>query len=230
MSGKVARRLATDINTRRGLQQLQKTLHLDDDTFGTIDWESFGVGGNSFRKTIYSTAHFCKHVCEQWHTESRAHKYDDLAPDRCRCCTENKEETTEHIFQCSSRKDVHKKYYEKFIGLMGDKEIPNDILSMFEVGIDIALFKPLRTVYDDDILASTDIMADIRVTRIMNEVSIREDRREAFAQQTRLGWTKLFLGYMTEGWRISTEEFTKETNNKWTAACSRLFIEWGQAC
>ena len=44
ISGKVARRLATDINTRRGLQQLQKTLHLDDDTFGTIDWESFGVG------------------------------------------------------------------------------------------------------------------------------------------------------------------------------------------
>ena len=113
---------------------------------------------------------------------------------------------------------------------MRDKELPNDILSMFEAGIDIALVNPIRTVYDDDIIASTDIMADNRVQSIMGNVSIRSDRREAFAQQTRLGWTKLFQGYMTENWRISTEDFTKETKHKWTAACSRLLMEWGRAC
>jgi len=55
ISGKIANRIAADINTRQGLQQLlQKTLHLDDTTFGYIDWDSFATASKSFTKTIYN--------------------------------------------------------------------------------------------------------------------------------------------------------------------------------
>jgi len=62
MSGKIARRLADDINRRRGLQHLQKILRLEDDIFGLIDWQSFGPATNKFTKTVFSRAHLCKHV------------------------------------------------------------------------------------------------------------------------------------------------------------------------
>ena len=82
MSGKIARRLADDINRRRGLQQLQKILRLDDEIFGLIDWESFGPATNTFTKTVFSRAHLCKHVSTYWFTEARAHKFDNLALDQ----------------------------------------------------------------------------------------------------------------------------------------------------
>ena len=50
MSGKIARRLADDINRRRGLQQIQKILRLKDDLFGTIDWYSFGTASTNSPK------------------------------------------------------------------------------------------------------------------------------------------------------------------------------------
>ena len=64
---------------------------------------------------------------------------------------------------------------------MREREIPNDILFMFEAGIDIALLTPHRTLYDDDILASTYIMADTRVMKTMIDDSFKEDRWEASA-------------------------------------------------
>ena len=49
----------------------------------------------------------------------------------------------------------------------------------------------------------------------------------AFEQQRKLGWSRLFMGYMTNGWRQS---MTKLTKRNWTAACLRLFLQWGRAC
>ena len=136
MSGKIARRLADDINRRRGLQQLPKILRLEDDLFGTIDWQSFGTASTTFTKTVFSQAHFCKQVSSHWYTEARAHKFEPLASDRCRCCKWDVAETMDHILQCPSREPIHNFFFTKFTELMRDKEIPNDIGQMFEAGID----------------------------------------------------------------------------------------------
>ena len=69
-------------------------------------------------------------------------------------------------------------------------------------------------------------MTDDRVTEIIMDETIREDRREAFTQQTRIGWTKIFLGYFTTNWRTSTENL----EFPWVASCIRLFLAWGRAC
>ena len=164
MSGKIARQLADDINTRLGLQQLQKVFHLDDDTFSNIDWKSFGTASTPFTKTIYSRAHFSKHIGGQWFTEARAHKYDPMASDQCRCCDEGKIEKIEHILQCSSRKPIHQKYLTKFEALMRDYEIPNDILKMFETGIEIALIPTAQPFHDGETTDTADLMDDESIT------------------------------------------------------------------
>ena len=73
---KIANCIANNINTRQGPQQLQKNLNLDDATFGSIDWDSFGIASKSFAKTNYSQAHFSKQTGRQWFTEVQAHKYE----------------------------------------------------------------------------------------------------------------------------------------------------------
>ena len=75
---------------------------------------------------------------------------------------------TEHIFQCSSLKGVHSKYTTTFTKLMRDKEIPNDILHMLEVGIGIALSVPPRNSYDDDFMTMVEMMMDKQVTMILH--------------------------------------------------------------
>ena len=59
---------------------------------------------------------------------------------------------------------------------MRDKEIPNDIVRMFEAGIDIALLTPLRYSYEDVHIDEDDIMTDDRVTTILTDDTIRADR------------------------------------------------------
>ena len=196
MSGKIARRLADDINRRRGLQQLQKILRLEDEIFGLIDWESFGPATNTFTKTVSSRAHLCKHVSAHWFTEARAHKFDNLVSDRCQCCQLDVAETTDHILQCPTRDTVHSMFYTKFIELMQEQELPNDILELFDASIDIALFTPLRFSFDEDYIDAADIMMDERVTKILNNDNIRPDRREVFAQQKRMGWTRKFMCFL----------------------------------
>ena len=109
---------------------------------------------------------------------------------------------------------------------MRDYEISSDILKMFELGIELALITPVRHTYDD-FTTMTETIDDDRVQNILNDNSIPKDRRMAFEQQTKLGWSRIFMGYMTEGWRQSTTQLTKRN---WTAACLRLFLKWGRAC
>ena len=132
----------------------------------------------------------------------------------------------DHILQCPSRDPVHNKYIKQFTDLMRDNKIPNDIVRMFETGIDIAILTPLRFSYDGVHMDEDDIMTDDRVTEIITDETIREDRRAAFTQQTRIGWTKIFLGYFTTSWRTSTENL----EFPWVASCIRLFLDWGRAC
>ena len=172
ISGKIARRIADDINKRQGLQQLQKVHHLDDETFGMIDWESYSTASKSFTKTIYSRAHLAKQTGGQWFTEARAHKYDNHASNLCRCCDHGTPETTTHVFQCSTRDPVHRKYTKKFIELMKEKELPNDILMMFETGIDLVLDPPPRPFHFDDLMEEEAIRDDDRVLKILNDTTI----------------------------------------------------------
>ena len=85
----------------------------------------------------------------------------------------------------------------QFTKLMKEKELPNDILRMFETGIDLALAPPPRPCYHDDLTAAADMFDDVRVLKILNDTTINEARRLAFEQQTKIGWSRLFLGLMT---------------------------------
>jgi len=108
-------------------------------------------------------------------------------------------ETTDHILQCPTRETVHSTFYTKFIALMREKKLPNDILELFDASIDIALFTPLRLSFDEAYIDAADIMTDERVTTILNSDKIRPDRREAFAEQTRMGWMRIIMGFFTTG-------------------------------
>ena len=74
--------------------------------------------------------------------------------------------------------------------------------------------------------AVSEKVTDDRVTTILTDDTIRADRREAFKQQTRMGWTKIFRGFFTNSWRTSTEKL----DHPWVSSCTRLFLEWGRAC
>ena len=69
-------------------------------------------------------------------------------------------------------------------------------------------------------------MTDKRVTTILNEDAIQGDQQEAFAQQTKLGWTRIFTGYISTEWRKSTLELQQT----WTSSCIRLFLDCGGGC
>ena len=116
---------------------------------------------------------------------------------------------------------MHQKYTTKFQELMRDYEIPNDILKMIETGIDIALTPTARPLHDNENTDTADLLDDERVSQFLNDEGIREDRREAFAQQTKLGWTRLFMGFMSIEWRRSTAKLEQ----RWTSSCIRLFLE-----
>ena len=61
--------------------------------------------------------------------------------------------------------------------MMRDYKMPNDVLKMFEAGIDMALFPSARPLYDDDDTDMAELMEDERVTWFLNDKYIREDRR-----------------------------------------------------
>ena len=71
--------------------------------------------------------------------------------------------------------------------------MPNDVLPLFETSIKIALSQQPILQYKDSDSPFHDIFDDERA--ILNDESIREDRREAFAQLTRLKWAALFVTY-----------------------------------
>ena len=96
---------------------------------------------------------------------------------------------------------------------------------MLETGIGLALLPP-RPYLFDDLTETTDLLEDDRALTIINDTTINSERREAFIQQTKIGWTSLFMGYMTVEWRRSTAKL----DHKWTIPCLRLFLEWGRAC
>jgi len=75
---------------------------------------------------------------------------------------------------------------------MKEKELPNDILMMFETGIDLVLDPPPRPFHFDDLMAEEAIPDDDRVLKILEDTTIRDDRRLAFEQQTKIGWSRLF--------------------------------------
>ena len=77
---------------------------------------------------------------------------------------------------------------------MREKKIPTDILKMLKTGIGLALLPP-RPYLFDDLTETTDLLDDDRALAILNDTTITSERREAFAQQTKIGWTSLFMGY-----------------------------------
>ena len=79
---------------------------------------------------------------------------------------------------------------------MREKEISNNILQLFEAGLDIAIFTPLRLSFDEASMDAADIMTDNWVTKILTNDTMRADGWEAFLQQTRLGWTRIFMEFL----------------------------------
>jgi len=109
---------------------------------------------------------------------------------------------------------------------MQDMEILNDILDLLKVGLDIAILTPVRLSVDEAAMDDMDIMTDDRVMEMLENNKIRTDQREAFIQQTTLGWTRIFMGYFTTGWRTSTDNL----EHRWMPSCTQLFLEWGRDC
>ena len=60
---------------------------------------------------------------------------------------------------------MHRQYTTKFTELMKDRELPNDILMMFETGIDLVLDPPPRPFHFDDLAAAEDVLDDDRVLK-----------------------------------------------------------------
>ena len=59
---------------------------------------------------------------------------------------------------------------------MREKEIPNDIVRLFEAGIDIAILTPLQFSYNEAYMDDEDIMTDDQVTEILTDETIQADR------------------------------------------------------
>ena len=66
---------------------------------------------------------------------------------------------------------------------------------------------------------------DEQNTALMEDTSFREDAREAFIQQTEMGWENLFMGRMAIRCKSTTEKL-----KPWTTKFMSLMIEWGRAC
>ena len=112
---------------------------------------------------------------------------------------------------------------KQFTELMRQIEIPNNILKLLEGGIELVLSRGEtfrgEKWQDKDNLAQS----DKRIKSLLEDASFREDAKEAFIQQTEIGWGGLFMGRMAIGWRSTTEKL-----KPWTTKCMNLMIEWGR--
>ena len=80
-----------------------------------IDYQTMNTGSKKF---TYAQVHWAKYKGNQWFTEEKANKFDNMILPICRCCDERKTKTIWHVIQCKSRVTIHKKKMKQFTELM----------------------------------------------------------------------------------------------------------------
>ena len=111
------------------------------------------------------------------------------------------DETTAHIFQCTNRNDVHQDHRRKLTELLAEQQIPNGLLHLIEAGIDLALHSDNThqgEAWDGDEEGNDE---EKRVAQLLNDDEINTEYKDAFRQQTVIGWENIFTGKFARGWR-----------------------------
>ena len=134
-------------------------------------------------------------------------------------------ETTSHIFHCTDRNKVHLEHHQKLTKLLADQQLPNGLLHIIEAGIDLALLSD--NTHQGETWDGDDDGNEIekRVAQLLNDDEINTEYKEAFRQQTIIGWEYIFMGKFAKGWRNCWTE-----HQQWATKFTILMMTWGRAC
>ena len=196
---RIPKRLPELLTTERGLLALQKAIQLSDKAMELLDGEATLGGAKHFRTTMYSVSHWAKFYTHHWYTASRACKIKQAESAECKCCRDGVNETTAHIFQCTDRNEVHLEHHQKLRALLADQQLPNRLLRIIELGINLALLSDNTHQgehWDGDEEGNN---IEKRVAQLLKDDEINMEYKEAFRQQTIIGWDYIFTGKFAKG-------------------------------
>ena len=106
-----------------------------------------------------------------------------------------------HIFQCPGRNEVHLVHHRKLTELMADQQLLNGLLHLIEVGIDLALLSDNTHQGEAQDGDEEGNIEEKRVAQILNDDEINMEYKEAFRQQTIIGWEYIYTGKFAKGRR-----------------------------
>ena len=120
---------------------------------------------------------------------------------------------------------MHQAYRQQLTSLLADQQIPNGLLHLIEAGIDLAVtcdntHRGEHWDGDDD-----GNNVEKRVAQLLNDDEINTAYKEAFRQQTIIGWYYIFTGKFARGWRSCWTE-----RQQWASQFAILVIKWGRVC
>ena len=98
---------------------------------------------------------------------------------------------TAHILQCPDRNEVHIVRHRELRELLADQQLPNELLYIIEAEICLALQSDNThqgEAWDGDDEGNNE---EKRVTQVQNSDEINMKYKEAFRQQTIIGWEYL---------------------------------------
>ncbi len=224
IAGRIPKRLPELLTMERGLPALQKATQLTVKAMELLDNEATLRGAKHFGATMYSVSHWAKFYTHHWYTASKAYKFKLADSAECKCCSDGVGETTAHIFQCTDRNDVHRDHRRKLTELLAEQQIPNGLLHLIEAGIDLALHSDNThqgEAWDGDEDGNDE---EKRVAQLLNDDEINTEYKDAFRQQTVIGWEYIFTGKFAQGWR----KFWTE-RQQWATKFAILMMTWGKA-
>ena len=174
---------------------------------------------------MYLVSHWAKFYTHHWYTASRAYKFGQVDSAEYKCCRDEVQETTSHIFQCPDRNEVHIEHHQKLTEHLADQQLPNGLLHLIEAGIDLALQSDNThqgETWDEDEEINAE---EKRVAQLLNDDEINMKCKEAFRQHTIIGWEYIFTVKFTKGWRNCGTE-----RCQWATKLAILMMTWGKAC
>ena len=92
-------------------------------------------------------------------------------------------------------------YRQQLTSLLADQQLPNGLLHLIEAGIDLALHSNNTHQGEVRICDEDDNDEEKRETQLLNDDEINLEYKEAFRQQTVIGWEYIFTGKFAKGWR-----------------------------
>ena len=98
-------------------------------------------------------------------------------------------------------------------------------MHIIEAGIDLALLSD--NMHQGETCDGDEEGSNIekRVAQLLNDDEINKEYKEAFRQQTIVGWEYIFMGKFSKGWRNCWIEC-----GQWATKFAILMMTWGRAC